>query len=485
MALLGPNNALAWAHFRLRGGWRRSLLFTTGASVILGLLILGGLHLDMSGGKRTLASWSAGLLGFQAAILVLYVSVRISAAIRQDIQTKLIESHRLMPTPPLEAVAGYMTGAAMQPLVLCGAIFIIGIFTCAGAGLDLGHWAMVHIVLLGFAIFVWTLAAYASFLTKLGPVLFFIPMFFGPIMTEGGALAALPGVLVVLNPLIGNSIFDLRNTGIMLPSTYVLALAAQGYFATIFFIAAARNYRRADGVGIDTLLAMLHVAGWTDVSCVCQRLWEDFHLRTGRRVDEGEPSIQFIASILVGLLLSLVAVAAAAWAGRQWRRHKASASPLPARKPFPPLLLVAIATFMILLIPFAGPEKPLKIDILRTAAILAIALSAIYFLCAWVYFAYPKAGIAIFLWLLLAWGGPIVIDMIRWGLAGSGEVEQLTGIASCSPVGALIEIWDPTNHHTNPTPGIVMQLFIASIPLVLWLMIVPKYRRATRAAMTS
>src|SRR5439155_18374837 len=95
MAIIGPNNAISWAHFRLRGGWKRSLTFTLGAAALLAVLIIGGQRFDPLNASRTLFGWVSGLLGLVAACLVLYVPGRIAAAIRQDLQSKLIESHRL------------------------------------------------------------------------------------------------------------------------------------------------------------------------------------------------------------------------------------------------------------------------------------------------------------------------------------------------------------------------------------------------------
>src|SRR4051812_40664600 len=92
MAFLGPNNALAWAHFRLRGGWPRSFAFTGGAVVILVMLIIGAVRLNPIEKPRILYGWTTGLLALQAAVLVMYIPGRISAAVRQDIQSKLIES---------------------------------------------------------------------------------------------------------------------------------------------------------------------------------------------------------------------------------------------------------------------------------------------------------------------------------------------------------------------------------------------------------
>ena len=62
MAFIGPNNALAWAHFRLRGGWKRSLGFTVGASILLMMLIVGAVRLDALNRARILFGWCSGLL---------------------------------------------------------------------------------------------------------------------------------------------------------------------------------------------------------------------------------------------------------------------------------------------------------------------------------------------------------------------------------------------------------------------------------------
>ena len=274
MAFLGPNNAIAWAHFRLRGGWKRTLTFSIGAAIVLVSLIYSGIRFDQRATARILASWNTGLLAFQTFLMVLYIPGRISASVRGDIQTKVIESHRLMPTAPLEAVAGYVSGAALQPLVLSATIFLIGAWTTKAASMEIAPWVMAHGVLLGFASFIWMLSTYASFSTKLGPALIFAPMLFGPVAIEGGILSALPGLMVVLSPVVGQSIFTLRSTPgtqITLPATYAVALATQLYFAAIFYVAAMRRYRAVDGIGIGMGLGLLLVAGWVGVTYVGMR----------------------------------------------------------------------------------------------------------------------------------------------------------------------------------------------------------------------
>jgi hypothetical protein len=482
MSFLGPNNALAWAHFRLRGGWPRSLAFTGGAVAILLMLIVGGVRLNPLDKSRILYGWSTGVLALMGAVVLLYIPGRISAAIRQDIQSKLIESHRLMPTPPLEAVAGYVTGAAMQPLVLCAALFTIGLFTCAGAQMDLSHWLMSAGVLMAFGAFAWVVAAYASFTARIGPGLFFIPMLFGPAALSGGGLTVLPGLLVLLSPIIGDSIFDLRATGTStLPGTYAIAIAAQVYFGVICFLAASRKYRSSEAVGIDAILGLLLLAGWVGVTGIGLRSPDEYRpLRMGIRGMDAD--VPIITSMLLGLVLAIAPVAANAWARARWRRHEMLKDPAPMRRPLPVALIVAVATVLVVLIAFESPtlEPPAPVKAAQTAGAIAIPLLGLYYLFSFIYGAYPRAGIPAFVWVLLSWGVPVMVDLTLYGLSDYGADDPIGGVASCSPIGSLIVIWQRPK--ISPNPGLAMMALIQAIPFALWLTFHLRRRRAELAA---
>src|SRR4051794_7106594 len=116
MALAPHNNAIAYAHFRLRGGFKASAILTVLAMLALGILIIITVRLANDGG-RTLFGWATGCLAISAAALLLFGSIRISNSIRQDIQSRMIESHRLMPLPPAHAVAGYISGGAAPAMI--------------------------------------------------------------------------------------------------------------------------------------------------------------------------------------------------------------------------------------------------------------------------------------------------------------------------------------------------------------------------------
>jgi len=469
MAFFPPNNALAWSHFHLRGGWTRSLTFTGATMAILAMLIITSARLNPNDGGRTLFGWTTGLLTLQAVCMTLYGSGRVSAAIRQDLQSRMIDSHRLMPLPPMHAVAGYIMGAAGQPIVFAVGVFLIGGLTAGAAGVDLSRWAFANAILLAFSAFVWVVCAYAAFGARLGGAMLFFPLAI-PYMSQGGALTLWPGMTVLLSPVIGNSIFDLRTTGIVLPATYAIAFAAQAYFATILFIAASRKYRRAGEVGIDTLLGLCLLAGWVAVTCVGLREWEDFRPRGWSPVSVSETA-QIVGSMVAGLLIALPAISANVLERLAWRRHEVLRDPAPLRRPIPIALVIAVAAGLLLLIPFAAPHQAELIKkslVLRSGACVVMALLGIYFLFELLYRAGRRAGIAVFLWMLLAWGGPIAADLVRYRLGDMGESEFIAGFSTCSPVGALIVLWGGSVIDT--TYGLLMQALILCLPGAPWLL---------------
>ena len=468
MALAPPNNALAWAHFRLRGGWVRSLTWTGGAIALMAILMMGSARADPAGSMRTYFGWASGLLVLQALCLVLFIPGRISNTIRADLTTKMIESHRLMPLPPAHAIAGYIVGAAGQPLVFASANFLLGGTAAVAGGADWRNWIFANGILLLFAAFVWVLCAYIAFGAKLGAGMLFFPLMI-PYLSEGGVLALLPGMTVMLSPIIGRTVFDLRNVGMTLPGPFAIAIGAQAAVATICFIAAARKYRSSESIGLDTVLGLCLVIVWTGISFAGLRAWEDFRPRGWSPVQLAV-EVQVVASLLAGMLVALVPIAANAAERVRFRRHEDLRDPAPLARPWALAGVILVATGTLLLIPFS-PVAPNAIDITtdmfaRTAVIIVLFLIGLYFLFDWCYAVLGRAGWPMFIWLLLTWGGPIAIDLVRYGLTDSTEAEPIGAAATASPAGALIGVW--TAGAVNTTTGIVMQAVIALVPVGLW-----------------
>ena len=125
------DNAIAWAHFRLRGGTRRAIIFVL---VVLGLTA-GGLFLtvEMSLGSANDAfgMWRGGILAAELVLMLLIAPGQSGSAVRADITGRLIESHRLMPISGAEAILGYLTGPNLNVLAMFAAAAITGLFADA------------------------------------------------------------------------------------------------------------------------------------------------------------------------------------------------------------------------------------------------------------------------------------------------------------------------------------------------------------------
>ena len=105
--------AIGMAHFQIAGGFKSLIIVIT----VYLAIFFGGLGLYLYADR--LSTFPSGLssvlvsllLAFEAFVLIIVGSFRVASAIRMDISTRMIESHRLMPVPSWRAVMGYLLGA--------------------------------------------------------------------------------------------------------------------------------------------------------------------------------------------------------------------------------------------------------------------------------------------------------------------------------------------------------------------------------------
>ena len=481
MAFLGPNNALAWAQFRLRGGWYRAVTFSLGACILLALLIAGHARIATVDAPRVLYGWSSGLMVLQGMTLVIFASMRVGQGIRQDLTSKQIESHRLMPMPPMHAVAGYIIGNALPPLCFAAGEFVIGLFTTAQSGMDPQRWLFANAVLLGFCMFLWVFVAFTAFGVKFGPALVFVPLII-PLASGSGGLEILPALTLLLSPIAGISVFDLRGEPNWLSPIYAMSFAAQAYIGIILFLAAARRYRAADAVGLSTILGLCLVIGWSGLCCVALRSWESFRPRSWSGINI-QTSAQLVASMVSTMILSLAPISAAARDHLRWQRHKRSRDPAPMSRPIPMTVVLMIVTLATVVIALAPPmmDTPKTIELAVTAVAVSASLLAMYFLYALVYSAMSTASMAAFVWILVAWVGPIAADMVRYGFSDVDR-EIVGTLAASSPIGALTIVWD--GRPVEIVGGIIGLLVISSVPVIaygMWAMRRRNHRLAPMA----
>jgi len=406
-------------------------------------------------------------MGLEAAWVILLGCGRVTTAIRQDVVSRMMESHRMMPMPASHAVLGYIMGATSQAMLLFAATFMMGMFTSSAALITFERWAAASMILLTFAMFMWCVSALSGFLPRgAGGIVWMILL--APLFGEGGALSLLPGLTVLVSPIIGRSVFEM-NAGWSLEWTYVMALAGQALFGSVCLVGAMRRYRRVDAAVFGTALGLGLLAVWAGLSFAGIRDWSEFRPTWARvRVTE---QMQVLASISIAILLAILPVTAAARATAQRRRQVLMNDPAPMPRLAPWFVVVAAATALIVAVGFAPASVVVWRNeaAVRTAIVVATGLTGIYFVARWCYRFMAWAFWPIAVWMFVTWFVPLLVDMVRFALSSDPEAPALTVISGCGLPGALGLIW--SGDGAQSTVGIGVQVAVACVPLIAWLVV--------------
>ena len=475
-AQLNPDNAIAFAQFRLRGGWK-NVLWTTAlygfaiASTMLFTITATSLRIG-----ATYAGWAGGLLGLQLGVLLLYAPGRIATAIRSDLTSGLMDSHRLMPVGAPAAVWGYLIGSSSQALALAAANLILGAYAIAGSSVPLGAWAGSNAVAIWFCLCVWAITAMLAFGPKGASVLLWLPlasMWF----SQGASLCILPGLSVLLSPLAGRSIFSWTVTAGSAPYPLLVGAIAQGFLAVVCFFGACRKFRRPDAQALTAPMGLLLLAGWVVISSIGMWQWDQFQPQFLKYLDLSTDA-QLVGTIMATMVLALYPIAAAVAADTDWRRRRAIDDPSLSSRPLPVLLVLLIATLIILSLTNVQRHnwsvKEWNSRLPWLGFLITGALLAPCYLLRIIHRGGGRGGIILGIWLLLIWVAPLIVELIISVTAGATNqpgnelpVSTFPGTVACvSPPAAVYRIL-----RDDPGPargGVLLQAALAVMLIVMF-----------------
>jgi hypothetical protein len=471
-SLTADVNALAWGQFHLRGGWPRLWGFVGFFLVVAGALILVQ---AMTAGALA-GTLKFGLTGLQAGVLVLFVGGRVSHAIRQDLTTRMIESHRLMPLSPTQALVGYLVGPATHPLALAAANVLLGLVVCAAGGIPASLWLTANAVLLEFGAFLAVAMAFGAFAGKGSSAVVWVGLFAG-LYSHAVIGFILPGLNVLATPLAGHTVFNLGAAGGDAVSLYAPAAVFHVGFGAIFFAGACRRYTRDDWLALGADLGLALMAAWVALSAFAIVRWEDY--RPALFQGPGaRPDVQFIGSMAAAMLLGIVPLNGAAFAAADWAARRGLNDPSLGRRPVSPLLAaLAAAGVAMLLVNVAvptgthvlrpGDSHPGRALVIpRTAVVLVSFFLTTSYALRLLYRRTGSPQLALLaLWLFLSWFVPMAIDTAGWYLAEDRQ-DVLRTASGFSPLGALIEVW--TGSPGITTPGLLFQACLAAAMAALF-----------------
>ena len=467
------NYAIGWVHFLIGGGWKvttiilAAYVFLFGAGVAL-FYYVEFMAREPGGGPAMVPDLARVvlilLMGIQGLVLLLVGGYRVAGAIRMDISSRMLESHRLMPISSANAVWGYLFGPTTG--VLAFALLNLALSCAFGSlhGVSPGRLMINQAVILAFAVFTWSLIALGTFIYR---HMFFIAlalMFLGMCTTLIiYAPTLFPGLGLILTPFLGETIFSFGGAGVgkTFDEGYAFGAAGQAALFLIFFLGTCRLYRGVYRVVFTEFQAVALLAVWAVLSTL--GLWYSNrigiqHLFFGmnQEFDETLGMAQIVASVASCVVLAFVPF----WSFLQEDRRRATH----------PLLRLGsiVAVALLAALPAAGAMWMSSYSIVHLELTLLIVVSQVAILYALLRLAHRMrfwlAAIVAGGALLVLWVGPLALEVGRIAVLNwqGGNEHDLSVLGTLSPLGYLAAVWDG-NGNLPLLPGLVVQLLAAVV----------------------
>ncbi len=456
--------------------------------LVLNLVAAAGTGVPVAG---VVHDWPQGLLAVQVVFLLVVGPLRVVSAIRADVTSRMIESHRLMPLDPVAVVSGYVFGGPWSALVLFATTFAFGTGCCLLGGGDPSAWLIANGLLAVAAACVWVVTAHLTMVSRFCVLLMVVVAVFA-LGGDDGPGQLLPGFGVLSATLVTRSALVLRRPTFA-AEAWTVAVAAQVVVAAVSGRAAVRLYRTPAAIGLSPPLGLTLLAVWVAVSALGIG-WPEVFTFVRRSRGPG-PATQLVASVVTALLIAALPVAAAA---KTAARHRAAAAAddddtTPAgRQPVSPvvsaLAAAALVSLLAVLVWAAVPSESLfelpdpgraGRAVRVTPAVVLAAVFGLLFVFQWVYVRWERAWPSAVAWLFATWAVPLIVD-------AAVNVDSRDGfgrVGTLSPVGALVVLW--TRSGTDPSVGIALQFALAAVAAGLYVTTLAARRRRGVTAWSS
>jgi hypothetical protein len=433
---------------------------------------LGGLDPD------ALRSWSYGLMGLQAMNLLVFGGLRVSAAIRHDLTSRMIESHRLMPFSGVQAVLGYIAGAVAPALGVTGCTLLLALICGSAAGRDPLEIIVQHGALLSAAVLIWSVASVGSQVMRFAMGLL---LFVGFIALQSPVYQVCPAILLVLTPFYALTFSAARGAA---PSGQLaigtaLAVVSQLAFSALFIFAAARRYARPGEPTFGAWLGGVFLFLWV--------------LATGLGILLVEVLVWFArpmgfgggtrAPMVVGGLLSsmLISVAMLEDAGSLAAEGARRRDPARMRRAAGVVIVAILLIWALGVVAELLPEAPpyaLAFTVVVVVSFVLTLVSAGYLLRLW---RITLRGMILLALGLATWVAPLLAEAALAAVRGTDRSFRFTWLGASSPIGALSLAWSdasvPLATDQALVAGIMLQVLLAGTAVATAVVFTRRWRR--------
>ncbi len=428
------NNAIAWGAFQLQGGWRNIAATAIGYGVVVVVGLTAAAQFATIPVGSIMYRLLMAMLAAQALWLLLFAPSRIQTALRRDLTTGMIESHRLMPLSPARAIVGYLVGPSVQPLALAVMTFFVGCFAANAASVELPRWIVANFLVLELAAIAWIVMGAAAMANAQGA--FIAITFILPSVINTRAVHALPGGVLLVPPLVGKTVFEMTGE---ITRVHVAGFLLHGALAAIFLRAAARKYVRSDATAFTPLMGLGLLACWSVSSIVAMRWWDEVRPAAMRWSTHDVDGLTILFTTVAAAFVGMSAVTKSVWPSRELREERSVATigiPLGVSLAATAIAILpaAFAAEELWLLPRAQALAYTAVPLLATFLSSCLLAKAFYLhsLSAWM----PLAG-----WLALMCVVPIGYDMTQHALANANDDFAMGALSDLSPIGMLHAVW--------------------------------------------
>ncbi len=451
------SNAMWWGHFRLLGGPGKIAIRT---SLYIGFVVAAftlfcrirfGAPVAANAGS---AVYVVGIL--QLAMILIMCSGRLNKAVVDDVNSKMIESHRLSPMTGVSAVIGYMIGPNLQVLLLTAVNFVVGLIFCSLAGKWQVSWMAAHLYLAFVATFVWSAAVLAALVIgkKINVMIILI------LLSVFGGFRMVP-LIPALGLLFGSEMigycYDTITFGAAkgIPPGAGLTVVVQILVILSCIRAAAHKFERPDLPAFSEFWALVSYVGWILIAIIALGRTTALHLPFLGNILP--PNVHLIGTLIVSVLLLILPLRSSSILSQRWNlQHRE----LRGRKPIGPMriavclsvllggLLIGLVTRNEWMAFFQKPQSTAPIIFSQWAwtagCILCTALSlgALYrAACA---LRSRSIDILPVAFLFLTWAVFPLLDASREAYQSAtvpDHVSAITFLTACSPAGGIFLVW--------------------------------------------
>ncbi len=429
------DNAMTWVQFRMAGGKKSLLAYFVAYAVLVGGFVFLTVNLARPHNRpEVYESWVLGLMTIQMIAMLIGAPLRVFLSVRKDITSGRLESHRLMPTAPAQAVLGYIVGSAGHIYLLCAVNFGLSAVICSMSRLSVDALAVVNVSVLGLSVLLCGIAALMAFF--IGGIVLIVAMIVGGILLVNLTMIsrAAPGLLFLITPLMSPATLSLRQNPKNVYEPLAIGLLCQAIVVGICIRGAARRYVSDLNVALP-VMAMLVLQGlWCGMSLLAIEKFHFLDRFTFRGMISAAAETQ--TALVVGVTIAAGALGSHVWTRQAHEARRAHGMPTRTPLPFIALLLICIGLLLPLVL-LLKPE-PFVIDRLLVLVSAGIFLAQVYCFMRIAYSRWRWPNLLTVVFIGLLWLGPVLAWSIFNAVSDNQDTDVTLGTASMLGVASRV-----------------------------------------------